>query len=109
MPPRRYEAAVTFKFIKKWLSREAGNERLFAVGNRVRVARTARSPLPGELGSILDISPRDPRGPFLVQFASGLQFRYRAQELEVVGTPDLEVEGESPNQVEGLGLKRASR
>jgi hypothetical protein len=108
--PKRREAAVTsFKFIKKWLSREPGDPRLFAVGDRIRIARTARSPLPGELGSIMDISPDDPLGPFLVQFANGLQFRYRAQELEVVGTPALEANGERSSHVESLALRRASR
>ena len=101
---------TSFKFIKKWLSREAGNPRLLAVGRRVRVARTARSPLPGELGSIVNISPGDPLGPFLVQFAKGLQFRYRAKELEVVGTPTLEADGESSSHVGGLlALRRSSR
>jgi hypothetical protein len=86
---------TSLKFIKKWLSREAGAPRLLAVGSRVRVIRRARSPLPGELGSIVDISLDDPLGPLLVQFANGLQFRYRAQELEIVGTPVPEVEGET--------------
>jgi hypothetical protein len=100
---------TSFKFIKKWLSREAGDPRLLAVGHRVRVARSARSPLPGEAGSIVNISPGDPLGPFLVQFANGLQFRYRAQELEVVVTPALEADGESSSHVESFPLRRASR
>src|SRR5262245_43430482 len=83
---------MSFKFIKKWLGREARDSRRFAVGNCVRVARRARSPLPGELGSILDICLDDPVGPFLVQFANGLQFRYREEELEVIGTPTLAVD-----------------
>jgi hypothetical protein len=86
---------TSFKFIKKWLSREAGAPQLLAVGNRVRVIRGARSPLPGELGSIVEICLDDPLGPFLVQFANDLQFRYHAQELEIVGTLVPEVEGES--------------
>ena len=75
---------MSFEFIRKWLGREARDPRVFAVGNCVRIARTVRSPLPGELGRILDICPDDPVGPFLVQFANGLQFRYRAEALEVV-------------------------
>ena len=100
---------TSFKFIKKWLSREAGDPRLLAVGHRVRVARSARSPLPGEVGSIVNISPGDPLGPFLVQFANRLQFRYRAEELEVVGAPALEVDDDSSSHVESLPLRRASR
>ena len=86
MRVQRDETALTsFKFIKKWLRRKAEDPRPFAVGNLIRVVRTARSPMPGELGRIMDISLEDPLGPFLVQFANGLQFRYCAQELEVVG------------------------
>ena len=100
---------TSFKFIKKWLSREAGDPGLLVVGRHVRVVRTARSPLPGEVGSIVNISPGDPLGPFLVQFANRLQFRYRAQELEVVGPPALEADVESFSHVESLPLRRASR
>jgi hypothetical protein len=98
---------MSFEFVRKWLSREARDRRLFAVGNCVRVARTVRSPLPGELGRILDICQDDPVGPFLVQFANRLQFRYRAEELEIViGTPALELDAENSSHVESLALKR---
>jgi hypothetical protein len=92
---------TSLKFIKKWLSRDAGAPRLLAAGNRVHVIRRARSPMPGELGVIVDICLDDPLGPLLVQFADGLQFRYHAQELEIVGTPVPEVEGESSATARG--------
>jgi hypothetical protein len=100
---------TSFKFIRKWLNRGSGDPRLLAVGSRVRVARTRRSPLPGELGSIMDINPDDSVGPFLVHFANGLQFRYRAQELEVVnGTSAVEADRQSSSHINKVALKRAN-
>ena len=82
-PPFALGLCVTsFKFIRKWLRRERYPRRL-ALGNCVRIVRSARSPLPGELGNIIDVCLDDPVRPFLVQFANGLQFRYGAWELEV--------------------------
>jgi hypothetical protein len=40
-----------------------------------------RSPLAGQPGRVAGISPRDACGPYLVQFANGLRFRYREDEL----------------------------
>ena len=53
----------------------------FSVGDSVRVQEHWRSPLAGQSGRIAGISPRDACGPYLVQFANGLHFRYREDEL----------------------------
>jgi hypothetical protein len=53
----------------------------FSVGATVRVQDHWRSPLAGQSGRIAGISPRDACGPYLVQFANGLQFRYCENEL----------------------------
>jgi len=96
-------------FIRKWLSREVLDPKLLAVGRCVRVARTHRSPMPGELGSVIDISLDDNRGPFVVKFSNGLQFRYIAKELELVSdTLALETDLGDSDQVDSLALKRAS-
>ena len=57
------------------------------VGDPVRVWRKP-SPLAGESGRILEISPDDIYGPYLVQFDSGLRFRYRRGELTLTDIPD---------------------
>jgi hypothetical protein len=59
----------------------------FEVGDPVRV-RARHSPLTGQHGKIAEISPEDPYGPYLVQFSSGLQFRYRGNELAPTSKPD---------------------
>jgi hypothetical protein len=53
----------------------------FSIGDLVRVQDHWRSPLAGQPGRIAGISPRDACGPYLVQFANGLRFRYREDEL----------------------------
>jgi hypothetical protein len=50
------------------------------VGDPVRV-RARLSPLAGKSGKVTNITPGDPYGPYLVQFDSGLQYRYRRNEL----------------------------
>ena len=50
------------------------------IGDGVRV-RTKLSPLAGQSGKVAEVSLGDPYGPYLVQFAGGLQFRYRRNEL----------------------------
>ena len=57
------------------------------VGDPVRV-RTRRSPLAGESGQVTEVSPADPYGPYLVQFNSGLRFRYCRNELALTYTID---------------------
>jgi len=53
----------------------------FSAGAYVRVKEYRRSPLAGQSGTIAEITPGDPCGPYLVQFGNGLQFRYRGDEL----------------------------
>jgi hypothetical protein len=53
----------------------------FSIGDSVRVQDHWRSPLAGQPGRVAGISPRDACGPYLVQFANGLRFRYREDEL----------------------------
>lgn len=56
---------------------------LFA-GDYIRVRRTARSPMPGQMGRVMTVSSNDPLGPYLVEFENGMRFRYRHSELERV-------------------------
>jgi hypothetical protein len=53
----------------------------FSTGDPVRVQVHSRSPMAGQSGRIVAISPRDAYGPYLVRFGNGLQFRYRENEL----------------------------
>jgi hypothetical protein len=57
------------------------------VGESVRV-RTMLSPLAGQTGRIVDKTPGDAYGPYLVRFDSGFQFRYRRNELALTIIPD---------------------
>jgi len=42
----------------------------------------------GESGQVTEVSPADPYGPYLVQFNSGLRFRYCRNELALTYTID---------------------
>jgi hypothetical protein len=53
----------------------------FSTGDPVRVKERRRSPLAGESGRIVEVTPGDPCGAYLVQFGNGLQFRYGGDEL----------------------------
>jgi hypothetical protein len=55
----------------------------FKVGDRVRVKRRAHSPLAGEAGIVVKVSPMDVCGAYLVQFNQGLRFRYTVDELDL--------------------------
>jgi len=57
------------------------------VGDPVRV-RTKYSPLAGQSGKIAEVALGDPYGPYLVQFAGGLQFRYCRKELALTFISD---------------------
>jgi hypothetical protein len=57
------------------------------VGKPVRVRRKP-SPLAGESGKILEITPGDTYGPYLVQFENGLRYRYRRDELALTSITD---------------------
>ena len=67
----------------KWTNRGQPLE----VGDPVRV-RTKLSPLAGQSGKVAEVAPGDLYAPYLVQFASGLQFRYRRNELALTFIPD---------------------
>ena len=69
-------AAIGTSPLLKWADRGQPLE----VGDLVRV-RTKFSPLAGRSGKVAEVAPGDPYGPYLVQFAGGLQFRYRRNEL----------------------------
>ena len=68
----------------KWAQRRGHP---FEVGDPVRV-RARHSPLAGECGKIAEVSPEDLYGPYLVQFNSGFQFRYRGNELAPTNNSD---------------------
>jgi len=57
------------------------------VGEFVRV-RTWLSPLSGQTGSIVGITPGDVYGPYLVSFGNGLLFRYQRNELALTSNTD---------------------
>jgi hypothetical protein len=38
--------------------------------------------MPGQVGQLIEISPDDPYGAYLVEFDGGFRFRYRSVELE---------------------------
>ena len=56
----------------------------FKVGDRVRVKQLLHSPLAGEAGIVIKVSPMDMCGAYLVQFNQGLRFRYTAAELNLI-------------------------
>jgi hypothetical protein len=58
-----------------------------AVGEFVRV-RTWFSPLSGQTGRIVDLTPGDVYGSYLVRFDNGLQFRYQRNELAPTSNTD---------------------
>jgi hypothetical protein len=54
----------------------------FKTGEAAKVRHSIHSPYSGRTGTILEIDHFDPRGPYLVVFSDGLQFRYQSQELD---------------------------
>jgi hypothetical protein len=54
----------------------------FSAGNFVRIRRSRRTPHGGSRGVIVGIDETDMRGPYLVRFDDGTQFRYRPDEIE---------------------------
>ena len=53
-----------------------------SVGNEVRIRDGYRSPYAGHYGVISSVDFKDLRAPYLVRFHDGIQFRYRAEEVE---------------------------
>src|SRR5262245_43798229 len=69
---------------RAWLSHGAQQ---LEVGESVRV-RTWLSPLAGRTGRVVDWTPGDLYGPYLVRFDNGFQFRYRRNELAPTSNTD---------------------
>ncbi|HYR91970.1 MAG TPA: hypothetical protein VE422_48440 [Terriglobia bacterium] len=63
-----------------------GHERfdVFRVGDQVRILGGWRSPLSGYAGTIVEISTKDSKGPYLVEFDNGLRYRYHVEELRMI-------------------------
>ena len=57
-------------------------------GTRVRIHTSTRTPLAGQTGTIIAVSPADPYGPYLVEFKHGLRYRYQASEFSVATCPE---------------------
>ena len=76
-------AAIGTSPLLKWAHRGHPIE----IGDLV-VVRTKLSPLAGHSGKVAEVAPGDPYGPYLVQFAGGLQFRYRRNELALTFIAD---------------------
>jgi len=76
-------AAIGTSPLLKWTDRAQPLE----VGDPV-IVRTKLSPLAGRSGKVAEVAPGDPYGPYLVQFAGGLQFRYRRNELALTFISD---------------------
>ena len=51
-------------------------------GSHVRIGHSHRSPYAGRYGVISSVDAGDNKGPYLVRFEDGTQFRYRAEEIE---------------------------
>ena len=51
-------------------------------GDAARVRYSIHSPYSGYTGVVMNVDPTEKRGPYLVMFSDGLQFRYSEQELE---------------------------
>ena len=60
---------------------------LLSAGTRVRIRESQRSPYSGRFGVISSVDARDRKGPYLVRFEDGTQFRYVADEIESNQTP----------------------
>ena len=59
----------------------------FCVGNRVRIKESQHSPYAGHSGVVSSVDLTDERGPYLVRFEVGMQFRYKAEEVELAHSP----------------------
>ena len=58
-----------------------------ATGTRVRVRLSPRSPYSGRVGILASVDTADDKGPYLVRFEDGTQFRYNAEEIESTQSP----------------------
>jgi len=53
-----------------------------STGSRVRIRESRRAPYSGCFGILAEVDYGDSKGPFLVRFADGTQFRYKGTEIE---------------------------
>jgi len=53
-----------------------------SAGSRVRIRESHRAPYAGYFGIVAGVDYSDSKGPFLVRFEDGIQFRYKAAEIE---------------------------
>jgi hypothetical protein len=53
-----------------------------SAGSRVRIRESHRAPNAGHFGIVAGVDHSDSKGPFLVRFEDGIQFRYKAAEIE---------------------------
>jgi hypothetical protein len=53
-----------------------------SAGRHVRIRQSQRAPYAGSIGMIAGIDESDSKGPYLVRFEDGTQFRYKAAEVE---------------------------
>ena len=53
-----------------------------SAGSRVRIRESRRAPYAGRFGVVAGVDYNDSKGPFLVRFEDGTQFRYKAVEIE---------------------------
>jgi len=65
----------------------------FFTGVRVRICQSVRAPHAGCDGIITSVDEDDTRGPYLVRFEDGTQFRYRPHEIESVLAPPRQHKG----------------
>ena len=53
-----------------------------SAGSQVRIRESRRAPYAGCFGVVAGVDYSDSKGPFLVRFEDGTQFRYKAAEIE---------------------------
>jgi hypothetical protein len=70
-------------------SQNDGTFKPFSHGSVVRIRQSHRLPCPGLSGTIVRVDENDSKGPYLVRFQNGTQFRYAAGEIESVQAPEI--------------------
>jgi hypothetical protein len=61
--------------------RQADIVKRWDTGYPVRIRKSLRVPLAGNIGKIVSVDPADRYGAYLVRFDNGLQFRYQEDEF----------------------------
>ena len=64
------------------LSQRENNLLALSAGSHVRIRQSQRAPYAGSIGIVAGIDESDSKGPYLVRFVDGTQFRYKAAEVE---------------------------